>query len=303
MDKSLLYAGLSATIETEISEKGEGLGIKLLDLHQLSLCASLVGESSNDENSLNCGGEIHLKTLTGKTISIPYLPDMCFNTVKAKVNEKIGIEPNLQIISFGGKRIRCEEKLSDYNIQKESTLHLEIGLLGGGNSQPFFINEDILSPQFNYDFTNIIDVDQFSRGGENYIRPCGWMRFALRVKEYENDEKWIGCNNGVGEWPVSYHATGQLENKSIAENGYLSSKGKKLALNYGYYTTPSFKFAQRFAKTFTHQGSNYLAVIQNRVNPKTLIKIPKSQSNEEEYWVSPKNEDIRPYGICVKKIN
>jgi len=42
-------------------------------------------------------------------------------------------------------------------------------------------------------------------------------------------------------------------------------------------------------------------VIQNRVNPKSLIKIGAAETEIGEYWISKEEKDVRPYGICVKE--
>ena len=39
---------------------------------------------------------------------------------------------------------------------------------------------------------------------------------------------------------------------------------------------------------------------QNRVNPATLVRIGGDVTGRGEYWVSPSDADVRPYGFLVR---
>lgn len=102
---------------------------------------------------------------------------------------------------------------------------------------------------------------------------------------------------------VAYHGTGLHNTRSIAEDGFLLSKGKRFRFGQGIYTTPDIAVAELYASEFTANGNTYKVVIQNRVNPKNVKIISGSDTGiGGSYWITEKEKDIRPYGICVKKI-
>lgn len=84
--------------------------------------------------------QLFVKTLTGKTLTIDIRPSDTIEELKRRIQSKEGISPDVQRLIFKGKQIENMRTLADYNIPKESTVHLVLRCRGGGIAVGFDFN-------------------------------------------------------------------------------------------------------------------------------------------------------------------
>ncbi len=80
---------------------------------------------------LRGGTQIFIKTLDGKTITLEVQATDTIESIKTKIEDREGIEPDRQRLLFVGKQLENGRTFEEYGIQTESTIHLVVTLKGG----------------------------------------------------------------------------------------------------------------------------------------------------------------------------
>ena len=215
---------------------------------------------------------------------------------------RVSIQTAEMRLMYQGKELSNNSKtLGDYGITNKSNITVLLRLKGGGPQEIFILDDSSRDPSHDFDFSKLTDDGKkYLRGPHQYYRPYGWTRCALKVTGKYGDDLWLG-EGGIrttttpGEWSVSYHGTERENAQSISDEGFLLSKCMNFRFGKGIYSTPKISIAEGYAKIFEYNRRKYKIVFQNRCNPRDIKPV-----NNGDYWLTKDQDNIRPYGICLK---
>lgn len=142
------------------------------------------------------------------------------------------------------------------------------------------------------------------RGGEEYFPPEGFDRFGLNVyNKYDNlNNNWLSHKGVEGEWCVAYSWITYSRESSNLNEKYQNdedtrNKGQKVGK--GIYCSQTPDNMENYTQAIDINGQKFKLGLMLRVNPK---KIRSPQSKDELWVVNGNPDEIRPYGILIKKL-